>query len=512
MICLTTIIGYLGKYKINLLSNDVLTYLFKDNYDKKYFLYYIMTIYILSIFVSLIFYAIFKCIFYVEDKEKKEKKISICQIFGYIIYTEKKKPKTSPNRNCCTLCCESFQNCCNITCCHLLSICDICGCEPKCICSKCKYEIEDYNKKKEVFCYCYKTQRKSFSCNKFFANKTQKKLFPYMLEYFILQLTTVGFEKQYKKYKEDIVNIKTWTVVFITSFILFLYLTLSFSRMVYINNKFNNKEKKNKENERESKLEIVTKLSNKLLNGIHGILLFNGVFSIIFSIFYVFKILENIQTFFFKDNINIILIPILMNKFYYFTLNYYCIYTAEKYKKLEFIPRSSLISIYIIIYNNILQLIIKFCIKDNIDYNEYEYYKLYFVQIVASFIPSISVAIFIIFGLFSSLGLLSCVSTCNCKDCVNNFSLFKFLFCLFSYIFCCGGCWIKLNDFQRYEYKCCGVGDCCDKGGNCCCIYCEDNILHCDCCCCDKESICFRDCCYTNCNKCDLCGYCRKNK
>ena len=97
-------------------------------------------------------------------------------------------------------------------------------------------------------------------------------------------------------------------------------------------------------------------------------------------------------------------------------------------KKFEFIPRSSLISIYIIIYNNILQLIIKFCIKDNIDYNEYEYYKLYFVQIVASFIPSISVVIFIIFGLFSSLGLLSYLSTRNCKDCVNNFSLLNFYF------------------------------------------------------------------------------------
>ncbi len=33
------------------------------------------------------------------------------------------------------------------------------------------------------------------------TNKTQQKIFPYMLEYFLLQLTTIGFEKQYEKYK-----------------------------------------------------------------------------------------------------------------------------------------------------------------------------------------------------------------------------------------------------------------------------------------------------------------------
>ena len=125
-----------------------------------------------------------------------------------------------------------------------------------------------------------------------------------MLEYFILQLTTIGFEKQYEKYKNKEVHIKTWTTVFISSFIWFLYFTISFSRIVYIYNIFCDKDKENKDKEngkqRESKIEIVTKLSNKILNGIHGILLFNGVFSIIFSIFYLFFTSKDIKKFFLK--------------------------------------------------------------------------------------------------------------------------------------------------------------------------------------------------------------------
>ena len=246
MICLTTIIGYLGKYLINLLLNRFLTKVYKNNYDKKLFLYYITFLYVLSI-ISSLFLLIIYMYFLCWKKRKKGKNISICQICGYIIYTEKKKSNKYPKRNCCTLCCESFQNCWNVTCCNLLSSCNICKCKPHCICSKCEYKIEDYNKKEEVFLYCYKTQRKSFWCNKFFTNETQQKLFPYMLEYFILQLKTIGFEKQYEKYKNKEVHIKTWTTVFISSFILYLYFTISFSRIVYIYNIFCDKDKENKD-------------------------------------------------------------------------------------------------------------------------------------------------------------------------------------------------------------------------------------------------------------------------
>ena len=96
---------------------------------------------------------------------------------------------------------------------------------------------------------------------------------------------------------------------------------------------------------------MISKLSNDILNGTHGIVLFNSVFSIIFSSLYLSNISDNIKKYIFEDNINIIFIPILLNKFYYFTLNYYCIYTAEKNNKFELISTSSLVSFYIIIWN-----------------------------------------------------------------------------------------------------------------------------------------------------------------
>ena len=177
MICLTTIIGYLGKYGINLLLDYCLIKIYNEDYDKSLFLFYIMILYGISIVFSMILYQLFKIsIFEDEEKEEKKKKIiSICQVCGYIIYTEKEKPDRPPKRNCCTLCCENIQNCCDNTFCNCFSICDICGCEPECSCKKCKYNIKDYNKKQEVFRYCYKTQRNCFWCNKFITNKIQKK-------------------------------------------------------------------------------------------------------------------------------------------------------------------------------------------------------------------------------------------------------------------------------------------------------------------------------------------------
>ena len=248
MICLTTIIGYLGKYSFNLFLDFLLTQIYGNNYDKRLFLIYIMILYALSILFSIIFYQLYKMsIFeYDEKEEEKNKTIKISQICGYIIYSEKRKITDKIGKNCCILCCESIQNCCNETCCNVLRLCDICDCYPKCSCSKCKYDTRDYNKKEEVFRYCYKTQRKSFWCNKFMTNKTQKKIFPYMIEYFILQLTTIGFEKQYEKYKNQNTHRKTWIAIFISTFILFFYFTLSFTRIVLQDQEIIDKDDKEK--------------------------------------------------------------------------------------------------------------------------------------------------------------------------------------------------------------------------------------------------------------------------
>ena len=515
MICLTTIIGYLGKYSMNILLDLFLKKIYGNSYNKRYFLIYIMILYGFSIAFSILLYQLFKVSIFEYDKKEEEKNkiIKISKICGYIIYSEKVKPIIEPKRNCCTLFCESIQNCCNETFCYLINALDIGTCDAQCTCSNCIYDPNDYNKDQEVFRYCYKTQRKSFWCNKFITNKSQKKIFPYMLEYFILQLTTIGFEKQYEQYKLFQEHRKTYITVFISTFILFFYFTLSFCRFFRSEKEIienENEEDKEKDNviKKAKTKETITKLSNEILNGTHGILLFNGVFSLIFSSFYLSYI--SVKSFFFRDNINIIFMPILMNKFYYFTLNYYCIYTAEKDKKFEIISNSSLISIYIGIWNIIITLI-KWSIPNENSTEDYNYFNiLYIIQIIFSSLPSLGVVIFILVGFFISSGLKDFFDwDCSCEECANNFNLHKFCFCLFSFLFCFGGLWTKCTDFETYEYECCNAGECCDIGDNCCNVYCLDNIIYCDCCCCNKKSKrCYSDFCYTRCDTCKICGCC----
>ena len=512
MICLTTILGYLGKYGMNFFLDFILTIIYGEKYDKRLFLIGIMILHAIALLFSILLYQLFKVsIFeYDEKEEEKRKIIKISQVCGYIIYSEKRKLAPA-KRNCCTLCCESIQNCCNETFCHLLSNCD---CEPKCTCKRCIYDTRDYNKDQEVFRYCYKTHRKSFWCNKFLTNKTQKKIFPYMLEYFVLQLTTIGFEKQYEQYKNENVHRKSWIAVFIGTFILFFYFTLSFTRIVLgkdicKDDKENEDEKENEDKKIRSK-EVITSLSNEILKGTHGILLFNGVFSLILSSFYLSSMSEEIKQFLFKDNINVIFMPCLMNKFYYFTLNYYCIYTAEKFNKFEIISGSSLISIYIAIWNLVLTLIKTIIPEETPENDDYNYNNiLYIIQIIFSSIPSLCVVIFILAGLCVSTGLWSFLDyDCSCEECRENFNLHKFLCCIFSFFFCFGGLWIKFEDFETYEYECCNIGECCDIGVNCYNVYCFENAIICDCCCCERKSICYSDYCINRCNMCRICGCC----
>ena len=521
MICLTTIIGYLGKYLMNLFLDSILKHIFGNNYDKRYFLISIMILYGVSIVLSIVVYLIYKnCVFESVEKEEKDKIIKISQICGYTIYSETKKPKVKARRNCCTLCCESIQNCCDQTFCNIINnICEICVDEPQysCCCYFCcKYREEDYNKKEEVFCYCYKTKRKSLWCNKFFANETQKKIFPYMLEYFILQLTTIGFEKQYENYKNKNVHIKTWVSVFVLSFILFFYFTLSFKRIFY-DDKINKNEEQ-EENDIENLIttdnnkDKLTILSNNILNGTHGILIFNAIFSAIFSYIYLSYNDEDIKKYFFEENINIILMPILMNKFYYFTLNYYCIYTGEKEKKFEILSVSTLVSVYINIWKFILTLI-KAYIPDENSSDDFDYNNiLYIIQLVVSVVPFLAVIIFIFVGICISTGFYAYIRYgCKCKDCKNPFYFFQFLCWLISCLFCFGGLWIKMEGFGNYKFDCCSLDECCVIRTHCY-IFFIDNInekgekyLVCDCCCCDKgSSCCYSECCYKHCNTCQI--------
>ena len=92
MICVTTIIGNIGKYWLNILLDKILSrYEFLNSDEKlkhKYFFYFIFGIYLLSIMLSIILYYIFISIFTNDEKEiKKGNEYRICQFCGYIIYS-----------------------------------------------------------------------------------------------------------------------------------------------------------------------------------------------------------------------------------------------------------------------------------------------------------------------------------------------------------------------------------------------------------------------------------------
>ena len=253
MICITTIIGYFLKYLLNLFIfdeievreiNDIkktqriinegnddincslnyecfeqffnntnltvsngplfnsLVNWFIDN--DKLSMYSILIIYSSSVILSIILYSIFMCIFTKNEKEKNENGNSyrVCQICGYTIYSENIVLNLNPPCcECCKLLCITCSDCLTMTCC---SLCCCISEEEKndfgtcfCCCECCQKNDNTYKKNTEFFCYCYQAKRKQNWFNKFITSEIQKKIFPYMLEYFFLQFLTIGFEKQY---------------------------------------------------------------------------------------------------------------------------------------------------------------------------------------------------------------------------------------------------------------------------------------------------------------------------
>lgn len=155
------------------------------------------------------------------------------------------------------------------------------------------------------------------------------------------------------------------------------------------------------------------KLSNGILDGIHGILIFEGFFALIFSSLYISN--EENKIF---NGIYLFLIPVLMNKFYNFTLIFYNISYSEQKRKYELISGSTLISIYLIILEFITS-----SIRDSSDLK-----SLYITQIVlASILPCFFVFFYV---------CVLCIY-CICRPIKLSLCLFT-LCCICDFIFCLG--------------------------------------------------------------------------
>ena len=447
LICITTIIGYFGKYYLcSILGYQIFD---KENgINYRYFYYYVMIIYASCIIISLFLYGLFSFMFtpiqrktFEQEKKEREKKTdaySVYQIFGYTIYKETLYTENNQKHNEFCLCCESIRDCCDYILCYTNCKCMFCSGikreDCKCCCCCCpEFKEDDYKQNDFLFCYCYQGQKKQKWFHSFLVNKTQEALIPYMTQYFFLQLFVIGFDKAYneRESKDKLSDNLDSLKVFIITFCVFFYITITFSvfsgedfykrgeeeeekkeeskkdeekkeeekkeeemkegeikeeekkdeeKKVEENEEKENKEeekkdedKKDEDNKDEKKnkqlnfFKFFTKdknetktsaLSQNILNGTTGILLVNGLYTFILSTKYLsIEYEDNKELEEDMKNDYLIVVPVLLNKFYYFTLIYFCLSFAEKKKKLELISGATLISFYIIGFNFITSLL-----------------------------------------------------------------------------------------------------------------------------------------------------------
>ena len=145
-------------------------------------------LYFICIIVSIIIYSIFVNIFKNTKKDQKENEYRICQISGYIIYSQdikKEREEKPPSVKSIKLLCQSIQNCCDkIVYSGLISLIrcgnkednDINECLPFCCTCCCLYKENNFEKDKEFFCYCYQEKRRYKFFSEFISNDVQKKL------------------------------------------------------------------------------------------------------------------------------------------------------------------------------------------------------------------------------------------------------------------------------------------------------------------------------------------------
>ena len=174
-----------------------------------------------------------------------------------------------------------------------------------------------------------------------------------------------------------------------------------------------------------------------------------------------------------------------MNKFYYFTLMFYCLSYSESKRKFELISSSTLISVYIFIINLIISLI-----RDNISLK-----VLYIVQLVFSCFPCILIILIIVFMIII---LFDFEYPCYMKV--------TYLFCVSSFICCFGGFWMNLDFFDRFSESVNGDNiDCSFDTCYRCCYYC---CTDCRSCLINSCNNCYRE----DCCDCCQCFYCCGNE
>ena len=375
---------------------------------------------------------------------------SMCKICGYIYYSENIALKGNKSffkmlLYFLILIFYTIIDCLDGTFCNILNTL-FCGDEQKCKCCF-KYNERYFNKANQHFCFFYKEKRGLKWFHDYITSEAQKEIIPYMLEYFLLKSLNLGFEKRYNEIKgEFIFDYKqNQSQKFYQGFFMII---IAFPFSLYLATVFGKSDIKkiNKFQRKDSILKNIN-ASNKILNGIHSFLLINSIISLAFSICYLFEV--NIVVIDY-----LIVVPIIIQKSFYFVFNFYRSCISEDQKGYELIMSASmLITIYIIFWDLVIYIITILIPNNTI---------LYIIQISLS---SIIILVFIYYFIFSKLCLIIFNNNSFCNFC-----------CYLNYsIFCIEGNCIC---------DCC----CCNIDSNCYCPYCE-SFYTCNCfkCCNDNN-------------------------
>ena len=253
---------------------------------------------------------------------------------------------------------------------------------------------EDY-KNKDEFYYCFKYTGKFSWFFKFLSNDFQKDIFLFSGLNFILDFTTIGFNKLYEESKKELTinesNIKIESIIiYFLTFGIFLFLSYFIAYKLFKEDKEakekEEKEEKEKIEEKEEK-EKIEKEEEKIeekeenfntkkdkhkkyqLLGVSSdywivsssiiIFFLNTLFTFIFSCFYYFGKKDYINI---NEN-KILLIPIILKKLFYFALTKYCSSFIGENKSFEFLANSTSLSFYNIFWNIIIRLFLFLEIK-----------------------------------------------------------------------------------------------------------------------------------------------------
>ena len=365
--------------------------------------------------------------------EKKNININIYKIFGFTIYKQNiiKKEGDIPKCECLKLCCKSFSFCYDEVCCNK---------ENNNNYDNCCLDLNNisYSKNEECFCYCYQERRFCNFFKRYIVSDIQKIIIPKMLIFFLMQLTTIGFERIHNDNEInylEINNIKIKEIIisfidFIIGLILFFTISIGYGMLSY-------KEKDLLE------YKIQSRISISMFKGIDGIIYFNSIYSFYHSINYF------MEKDFITNSKYYIDIPFLMNKFYFFILTYFYLACSEAQKGWEIISGETLISIYISLWTFFYNLI-----RDNLSRT-----FLVIIQLIPSLFYLCLFAKFIFKKteiIFGNPGLLSFFC------CLIFYTIFIPLVGFIGCIFCDGVCfsYIKNKDKDTKERKC--VCCCCE--------------------------------------------------